>query len=120
VAGAAVSAEPLQERSRGGLADGEQRQPDRERDPEGLGREPSRLVLPARARGARDHGGRAVDEEVEDRERAREDGAREAERGDLRAAQMADDRSVSEHVERLGCEGPERRHGEPQDLAVVG
>jgi hypothetical protein len=32
---------------------------------------------------------------------------------------VPDDRGVDEHVERLGRQRAERRHGEPEDLAVV-
>jgi hypothetical protein len=32
---------------------------------------------------------------------------------------MADHRGVGEQVERLGRERPERRHCEPEDVAVV-
>jgi hypothetical protein len=33
---------------------------------------------------------------------------------------VPDDRGVDEHVERLGRKRAERRHGEPEDLAVMG
>ena len=45
--------------------------------------------------------------------------AGDGEPGQRPGPEVADDRGVDEHVERLGDEGPERRHGEPQDLAVV-
>ena len=67
----------------------------------------------------RDDGRRPVGEEVEDREGAGEQRAGEPERGDLRAAEVADDCRVDEDVERLRCERTERRQREPQDLAVV-
>ena len=63
---------------------------------------------------------RPVGEEVEDGERGRQHRRRDRERGELRRAEVADDRGVDEHVERLGGERAERRHGEPEDLAVVG
>ena len=53
------------------------------------------------------------------REHGREHHGRDAERRELRAAEMADDRGVGEHVERLGGERAQREPGEPQDLAVV-
>ena len=62
---------------------------------------------------------RPVGEEVEDRERAREHRPGEPERRDLRPPQMADDRRVHQHVERLRRERAERRQGQPQDPAIV-
>ena len=50
---------------------------------------------------------------------AAEDDRGDPERGELRAAEVADDRRVDEDVERLGRERAERRHREPEDLAVV-
>ena len=120
VARLAARAEAAEERAGERLAGAGQREADPERDPERLRREPRRPLLPARAGGARDDGGRPVGEEVEDREGAREDGAGEPERGDLRPAEMADDRRVDEDVERLGRQRPERRQREPHDLPVVG
>ena len=116
----AVAAETAQERPRDRLAEHEQRRSDPERDPERLRREPRRPLGMAGTGRARDDGGRAVRQEVEDRERAGEHGAREPERRDLRAAEMPDDRRVREHVQRLGGEGAERGNGEPENLAVVG
>ncbi len=63
---------------------------------------------------------RRVREEVEDGERRGEDGARDGEPGELAGAELADDRSVDEDVERLGRERPERRERQPPDLGVVG
>ena len=119
VAGVAVAAEAREERLGHDLADDEQSGPDPERRPERLRREPCGLVLPARARRARDDRRRPVREEVEDRECAREDGAGEAERRDLRPAEMTDDRGVGEDVQRLGRQRAERRQREPDDLAIV-
>jgi hypothetical protein len=62
----------------------------------------------------------AVGEEVEDRERRAHHGGGDGQRGELRRAEVADDRGVDEHVERLGGQRPERGHGQAQDLAVVG
>ena len=39
--------------------------------------------------------------------------------GQLRGAEVADDRGVREQEQRLGDQGEEGRDGEPQDLAVV-
>ena len=47
------------------------------------------------------------------------DGGRDPERGELRPAEMADDRRVDEDVERFGGERAQRRDGELEDLAVV-
>jgi hypothetical protein len=56
---------------------------------------------------------------VEHRERAAEDGSREAERGQLRPPQMPDDAGVDEDVKRLRRERAEGREGQPEDLTVV-
>ena len=95
------------------------RDPEREREPDRLRAEPPRRLLLARAAGARDLGGRPVLEEVEDREEPAEDRERDAERGELRAAEVADDRGVDEQVERLRRERAERRERQPEDLPVV-
>jgi len=103
----------------------EQRDRRRERDadpqaePERLRAEPPRRLLLPRARGAAHLRGRPVLEEVEDREQRRQHDRADAERGELRAAEVPDDGGVDEDVRRLGRERAERRHGEPEDLAVV-
>src|SRR5207302_7927402 len=66
---APVPAETAQQRDRGGLAEDDERDADRERDPQRLRREPRRPLLLSRARRARDRGRGPVGEEVEDRER---------------------------------------------------
>ena len=114
-----MAAEAREERLGHDLTDDEQSGPDPERRPERLRREPCGLVLPARARGARHDRRRPVREEVEDRERAGEDGAGEAERRDLRPAEVTDDRRVGEDVQRLGRQRAERRQRETDDLAIV-
>ena len=119
VARLAVCAEPEEKRLTDDLQDDEQRDSDPERSPERLGREPRGLLVPTRARGARDDGGRAVGEEVEDREGAGEHRPGETECGDLRPAQVADDCRVGEHVQRLGRERAEGRQRQADDLAVV-
>ena len=43
----------------------------------------------------------------------------DAEPGQLRRAEVADDRGVGEQEQRLGDEGAERGDGEPEDLAVL-
>src|SRR5206468_12860513 len=63
--------------------------------------------------------GRAVLEEVEDRERPAEDRERDAESRELLATEVADDRGVDEQVHRLRCERSQRRKRERDDLAVV-
>jgi len=68
----------------------------------------------------RDVRGRAVGQEVEDREGGGEDRRGDRQRRELRRAEVPDDRRVDEQVQRLGRERAERRQGEPQDLAVVG
>ena len=79
---------------------------------------PGRLLLPGTA-GARDLRRRPVLEEVEDREEPAEDRERDAESGELRPSEMADDRRVDEQIERLGSESAQRGEREPHDLAVV-
>ena len=91
----------------------------RERQPERLRAQAVRDPLLAGTRRPADLGGRAVLEEVEEPEQAREHERRDPERGQLRPAEMADDRRVDEDVGRLRRERPERRHREPEDLAVV-
>jgi hypothetical protein len=73
----------------------------------------------ARTGRACDDGRRAVRQEVEDREGAGDDRAGEAEGRKLRSAEMAHDRGVDEHIERLGGKRPERGQREMQDLPVV-
>jgi hypothetical protein len=109
LAGLTVASKRLEQRRSDDLADDEHAGADRERSPEGLSGEPRGLLLLAGARRPRHDRRRAVREEVEDRERAREDGAGEAERSDLRPAEVADDRGVCEYVQRLRCERAERR-----------
>ena len=92
---------------------------EREREPDRLRAEPPRRLLLAGSARARDLRGRPVLEEVEDRERAAEDRERDAERGELRPAEVPDDRGVDEEVERLRRERAQRREREPEDLAVV-
>ena len=51
---------------------------------------------------------------------AAEYGSCQTERGELRAAQVPDDRRVDEHVQRLRGERAEGRKSQPEDLPVVG
>ena len=68
---------------------------------------------------AGDDGGRAVREEDEDVGRGQQHGAGDTEPGQGCDAEAADDGGVGEQEERLGDEREERRHGEPQHLAVL-
>jgi len=86
VAGPAVPAEAVEQRDGDDLTGDEHEEADPERRPERLRRDPGGLVVPARSRSSRHDRRRPVGEEVEDREGAREHGAGEAERGDLRPA----------------------------------
>ena len=72
---------------------------------------PRGLLLP-RTAGTRDLRGRPVLEEVEDRERPAEDREGDAERRELRAPEVTDDRGVDEEVERLRRERAQRRERE--------
>ena len=115
----ALPAHERHERRRCDLDDADQHDADREREPLGLRADVRGLVHLARAVQPRDLRGGPVGEEVEDRERRREHRRRDRERGELRRAQVADDRGVHEHVERLGRERAERRDRQQADLAVV-
>ena len=75
-------------------------------------------VSPRRPRRPRDLRRRAVLEEVEHREH-RQRGGGDAEGGELRPAEVADDGGVDEDVERLRCERAERGNRKAEDLAVV-
>jgi hypothetical protein len=97
----------------------EDREPDEQAQPQRLGAHQRRLPLLARAVQPRDVGGRAVGEEVEDREGGGEHRRRDREGGELRRPEVPDDRGVDEHVQRLGGERAERGHGEGEDPAVV-
>src|SRR5262245_29482139 len=76
------------------------------------------LFLPG-PRSSRYDGRRAVREEVEDRERAGEDGAGESERRDLGPAEVADDCRVRQDVQRFGCKRAECRQRKPDDFTVM-
>jgi len=104
-----VAAEAAEERRRERLTHRDQHHTDRERDPERLCGKPRRPLVPACTARAGDDGRRPVGQEVEDRERACEHRPGEPERGQLRPTEMADDRRVDEHVQRLGGERAERR-----------
>jgi hypothetical protein len=73
----------------------------------------------SRARQPRHLGGRAIGQKVEQREAAREQGARDRERGELGRTQVPDHRRVGEEIEGLGRESAERRHRQADDLPVV-
>ena len=96
----------------------EQHEAEEERQPERLRAEEGGLAVAAGAVQAGDLRGGAVGEEVEDREAGREHRRRDRQRGELRRAQVADDRRVDQHVERLGRERAQRRDGEGEDFAV--
>ena len=92
---------------------------ERERKPDRLRSEAARRLLLPRSAGASDLGRRPVLEEVEDGKKPAEQRERDAECGELRSSEVADDRGVDEEVERLGRERAQRGKREPQDLAVV-
>ena len=94
-------------------------QADARGQPQGLGGDPSGRGALARAVEARDLGGRPVGEEVEDRERAGEQRPGQGQRGELRRAQVPDDRRVHQDVQRLGRQRAQRGQRDAQDLAVV-
>ena len=65
------------------------------------------------------HGrGGAVGEEHAEPDRRLQHGTGDAEAGQLRGAEVADEGGVGEQEERLGDQGEERRDGQPEDLAV--
>ncbi|GAA0618971.1 hypothetical protein GCM10010394_56730 [Streptomyces crystallinus] len=66
------------------------------------------------------HGGcGGVGEEDEDAHGGGEEGRRDAQAGQLRGAEVADDRTVGHDEERLGDQSAEGGDGERDDLAVV-
>ncbi len=73
----------------------------------------------ARADTAGDGAGGGVGEEDEDADRGGQQGGGDGESGELRGAQVADDRAVRHHEEGFGDEGSEGGYGEGDDLAVV-
>ncbi len=117
--GLTVTAERAQQRLADGLENNEQDEADPQRDPQGLRRQPGRPILLAGAGRTRHNRRRPVGQEVEDRERAREDDPGEAEGCDLRAAEVAHDRGVYEDIERLCGQRAQRRQREVEDLPVV-
>ena len=68
---------------------------------------------------AGDLGGRAVGEEVEDREGSGKNRPRESQRRKLRAPEVSHDRRVDEDVKRLRRQRPECGQCKADDLAVV-
>ena len=119
VAGLAAAAHRRHDRHGGRRGDGQQRESDRQRQPERLSRYLVGVAAPPGAVEAGDLRGGGVAQEVEDTEERRENGAGEPERCELVHAEMADDRRVGEHVERLGRQRAERRQGDREDLAIV-
>ena len=69
---------------------------------------------------AGDRGGGAVGEEDAQADQGAEHRRGDAERRQLRGAEVADDRGVREQEQRLGDQGEEGRDGQPQDLPVLG
>ena len=114
-----MCAETAQHGAGHGFADDEQSDADRERHPERLCCKSRGALLLSGAARPRDDCRRPVRQEVEDRERAREDRAGEPQRRDLRAAEVTDDRGVDQDVQRLRRERAERGQRQPEDLAVV-
>ena len=115
----AVAAHQLDDLRRERDHTGGDREAEAERQPERLRTEAVRDRRLPRSRGAPDLRRRPVLEEVEDAEETAEDDGRDPERRQLGPAEVADDRRVDEEIERLGGQRAERRHREPQDLAVV-
>ena len=68
---------------------------------------------------AGDLGGGPVGQEVEEREGADDQRARDGQRGQLLGAEVPDHRGVDEQVERLGGQRAEGGQGEREDLSVV-
>ena len=69
---------------------------------------------------SRHEGGGSVREEVENGERDPEDGGRNGKRTQRGRAETANVCSIDQRHERVGCQSPERRQCEPEDLFVVG
>ena len=72
------------------------------------------------AQEAGDAAGRAVGQEDAEPDHGLQDRRGDAETGELRGAEVADDGGVGEQEERLGDQGQERRDRQSQDLAVAG
>ena len=90
----------------------------RDREPDALHRLVGRLPLVAGPEQPRHRGGRPVRQEDEDRVAGDQDRRGDGEPGQLRRAEVADDRGVGQHVHRLGDERAQRRHRQPEDLPV--
>jgi hypothetical protein len=74
----------------------------------------------ARPQPSRDAGRGAVGEEDADPDDGLQHDRGDAEAGELRGAEVADDGGVGEQEERLGDQRQEGRDGEPEDLPVLG
>ena len=118
-AGPVAAAEGMYRGLRERQREQEQHDADARGQPEGLGRQPPGHHLLARPVVASHLRGGAVGQEVEEREAAGEQRGGQRQRGQLRGAEVADDRGVGQDVERLGGKCAERGERERQDLAVV-
>ena len=95
-----------------------QRRADEQRQPQALDGVAGAVLRPAGAGRPGDGRRRAVGQEVEQAEGGREHRAGHRQAAQLGGAQVPDDGGVGEDVERLGGQGPERRDGQAEDLAV--
>ena len=108
------------DRHGGRRRDDQQREADRQREPESLAGYLVGIAAPARTVEARHLRGGCIAQEIEDAEERGEHRTGEAERRELVHAQVPDDRRVSQDVERLGRQRAERGQGDREDLPVVG
>ena len=102
-----------------GDAQGGQREPDAQPEPDPVD---TLGVRASQVTGSRETGhrrGGAVGEEDAEEDGVEQYRRRDAEPGELLGAQVSDDRAVGEQEERFGEERAERRQGEAQDLPVV-
>ena len=93
---------------------------DADREPEAVDALGDGTAQVAGADPARDAAGGAVGQEDAQADHRLEDGGRDAEAGERRGAEVADDRGVGEQEERLGDQREQRREREPEDLPVAG
>jgi len=113
-------AEQADEQRRRDVADEREHRPDAEREPDAVDADRHRTRRVAGAEPARDGGRRRIGEEHHEPDDRLQHGRRDAEPGERLDAEMADERRVHDEEQRLGDQGAERRHREPQDVAVQG
>ena len=110
--------EQSDEERRGEESDEREDRAEPERQPHAVDPRRHGLGRVARAEPARDRGRRRVGEEDHQPDDRLEHGRGDPEAGERLDAEVADERGVDDEEQRLGDERAQRRHGEPQDVAV--